>query len=308
MAPKTRRRIAIVTGANAGIGKETALALASPPHDFHVIMGCRSEARGEAAAGWIQSRCASASVRVVHLDTSDFSSVKQFSGIINDLGAIHVLVLNAGVGGMGTVPTPTADGADECYRINFVGHFLLTQLLHTSLAKANGARVVCVSSVMHRFGSPDWLSPLKFSSRSNTYSVSKLAMAVLAAEISRRWGTEDIYGIAVSPGAVNSDIWYRGQLTWWQEAFIKRLFHFAFLTSEQGAACSVAAATDPQYGSVVEPGLYLCPYRTLGLPILFELHGPFAGARRCQPKSCVVDEEVGRSLWGVTSESVKSSL
>lgn len=134
-------------------------------------------------------------------------------------------------------------------------------------------------------------------------------MAVFASEITRRWAARGISGIAVNPGAVNSDIWYRGQLSRGvQEYLVRPVFSALFLTSAQGAACSVAAATDSRFA---EPpvGLYLCPYRTpTAAPSLFELHGPFAGACECRPHPAVLDEALGRSLWEVTREHLQERL
>ena len=300
-------RVAIVTGANCGVGFHTSLALAAQ-HNFRVILACRSVSRGEAAVARIKSEAPHAKAETMEVDLSEYTSVVSFADRVRrEIGAVHVLVLNAGVGGMGSVPTPTADAsADWCYRVNFGAHFLLTVLLKDVLAAGAPARVVCLSSVMHRFGDPsDWLAPLTtFSPTRKTYATSKLAMAVFAAEITRRWGAEanPIRGLAVNPGAVNSNIWYRGQLRESVEAcVVKPVFTTLFLTSKQGAATSVAAASDPDLQSA-PPGTYLCPYRTPSrMPMPFELHGPYAGARRCTPHPAVDSPAAGRALWETSS-------
>ena len=261
------RRNAIITGSNAGIGFETACELAS--RGFHCVLACRSIPRGEEAAASLRERHPSASVQVMELNLSDFSSVLLFAKrAIEELGALHILVNNAGIGGMGFVYRPLADGTDEVYRVNFVAHFLLTLLLHESLCRGaqeseSTARVVCLSSVIHREGAPpathetpacaplakrgsnaesaatpwtgvaDWETPLVHSPMQRTYGTSKLAMAVFAAEITRRWQSRGVVGIAVNPGAVNSDIWYRGQLSRWQERLVRATFLTLFLTSKQ---------------------------------------------------------------------------
>lgn len=309
-AASEQRRTAIVTGSNTGVGRETALALAS---SFHVILACRSEVRGKEAADWILDKSPCASVQVMPLDLSDFGSVVAFAKRIRAevTGGVSVLVLNAGVGGMAIVQQAAAEGDDFIFKVNFVSHFLLTLLLQEDLAKAAPSRVVCLSSVMHRFGKTDFADALKYSSsrRSNTYATSKLAMAVLAAEICRRWSsTHGISGIAVNPGAVNSDIWYRGQLpTWLQDYLVRPTFTALFLDSRQGSATSVAAATDPQHEGAT-PGLYLSPYRSPPfMPLPFDLYGPFAGARKCRPHPAVTDEGEGAKLWRVTTERLQAS-
>ena len=112
------RKNAVVTGANAGVGFETALGLSE--QGFHVILACRSHARGTEAAARICELNPSASLQVVSLDLSDFSSVVACAdAIASSMGGLHVLVNNAGYGGMKIVPKPTADGAqaDDMYRV-----------------------------------------------------------------------------------------------------------------------------------------------------------------------------------------------
>ena len=301
-----------MTGANAGVGRHTARGLARL--GFRVILGVRSETRGKEAADWIKasSKAAhrlSATVDVFQLDLSDFDSVCSFSQRVSARwSSIDVLVLNAGIGGMNAVPEATSDGAadDLTFRTNFVGHFLLLRKLEPLLRSASPpARVVCLSSVMHRSGNTNWSSALRFKAGRSTYSTSKLAMAVLAAEVCRRW---ELKGVAVNPGAVNSEIWYRGQLSGWQESFVKPTFRALFLTSEQGAATSLAAATDPAFATA-EAGVYLSPYRSpQTTPMPFDLYGPFAGARRCMPHPSVRDTCAGTELWRVASEHLRSFL
>ena len=143
------RRVAIVTGSNCGVGFETALALASAPHYFRVILAVRSLAKGEAAAEAIRAKSSSAIVQPMQLDLLSFDSVAAFAkSFRREIGSVDVLVLNAGIGGMGIVPATTADGADQMYRANFVSHFLLTLLL-----EKNGARVADLFSMWDADGS-----------------------------------------------------------------------------------------------------------------------------------------------------------
>jgi len=116
-----------------------------------------------------------------------------------------------------------------------------------------------------------------------------------------------VIGLAVNPGAVNSDIWYRGDASWgrrpaWQRTLLEIAFRSTFLTTAQGAATSISAVTEaaweqrPPYDGA--GALYLAPYRTpAAMPMPFELHGPFAGARPCTPHPAVGDAPEGRSLW-----------
>lgn len=304
--------MAAITGANTGVGKETALGLARA--GFHVVLGCRSFEKGAAAAEWVCRQCAGASVEVLPLDLLDLKSAVRFAAALGALcrqSDLRVLVCNAGVGGTNRKSAALPDGSDSMYRVNFVGHFVLVQqllpLLQRSGSRASPARVVTLSSVMHRFGSTaeHWLAPLTQHAGFSTYATSKLTMACLAAELTRRYRDAGVVGIAVNPGAVNSDIWYRAeawgaQPTWLQTAQ-SLLFASTFLTTAQGACTSISAATEARWRGGEAPDgspLYLCPYRTpFAWPMPFELHGPFAGARCCRPRAEVLDRKLCGELW-----------
>ena len=140
MSDSTNRRVAVVTGANAGVGKHTSLGFARL--GFHVILCSRSEARGEAAAEWIRSCCPDASAEVVPLDLQDFHSVLRCADMIiaKAFGVIHALVLNAGIGGLGSLPDwskPTAKGVNMIFQVNFVAQFLLLRRLEARAYRAS---------------------------------------------------------------------------------------------------------------------------------------------------------------------------
>ena len=307
------RRVVVITGANTGVGLQTALGLARKPHSYHVVLACRSETKAQGAVEWIREQCADASASVVPLDLADLTSVVRCAERLEAeyAGGIHAVVCNAGVGGVDRPPEPTADGGDFVYRTNFVGHFVLVLRLLPLLERAAAAsrvasRVVCVSSVMHRWGHTRWTEPLSFQPRASSYNVSKLALAVFASELTRREAVRGVIGLAVNPGAVNSDIWYRGDASWgrrpaWQRTLLEIAFRSAFLTTAQGAATSISAVTEAAWERPPSDGagaLYLAPYRTpAAMPMPFELHGPFAGARPCTPHPAVGDASEGRSLW-----------
>jgi len=304
------RRVALVTGANTGVGLQTALGLARKP--FHVILACRSESRGAAAVEWLRRECAEACVSFMRLDLADLNDVARFTDCVSAEypGGISVVVCNAGIGGTDRKPEQTDDGGDLVYRVNFVAHFVLVHRLLPLLACAAAetktiSRVVTVSSVMHRFGHSRWKESLDYNPSASSYNPSKLALAVFAAEITRRAKRCGVLGIAVNPGAVNSDIWYRGDDSWgsrahWQRSLLQHVFRRVFLTTTQGAATSISAATAPEWEDcrAEDNPLYLSPYRSPpNRPMPFDLHGPFAGAHRCRPHEAVLDAAEGRALW-----------
>lgn len=297
------RRVAIITGANAGVGRATAHRLASPPHRMHVILACRSDSRGQAAADTIRRAVPDASVECVPLDLSSSASIDACAERILALHeAIDILVNNAGRGGVPAPMEALHDGSDAIYVTNFVGHFRLTLRLMPALARAPTSRVVNLSSVMARFGDPQgWEASLRFRPGTSTYATSKLALAVFSAELGRRastLGAPRLTAVSVNPGAVNSDIWYRGQLPWPIDLLASVVFRLLFLTTAQAAEVVAGAATID--GNQL--GTYFCPYRTpKWMPMPFELHGPFAGLQECSPHPAVAMSSYGAALWRVTA-------
>jgi len=244
-----------------------------------------------------------ASVECVPLDLSSSASIDACAErILASHEAIDVLVNNAGRGGVPPPIEALRDGSDAIYVTNFVGHFRLTLRLIPGLARAPASRVVNLSSVMARFGEPQaWEASLRFRPGKSTYATSKLALAVFSAELGRRartLGAPRLTAVSVNPGAVNSDIWYRGQLPWPIDVLASIVFRLLFLTPAQAAEVVASAATKDESQS----GAYFCPYRTpKWLPMPFELHGPFAGIQECSPPPAVVLVDYGAALWRITA-------
>ncbi len=147
--PSQAGKSAVVTGANSGIGFETALELAKA--GAQVIVACRSEAKGQAAAQKIN---AAASGRAVFqaLDLASLASVQTFAARVKEThGTLDILVNNAGVMALPSRQI-TVDGFEMQLGVNFLGHFALTALLLPQLMKAPAPRVIQISSIAHRNG------------------------------------------------------------------------------------------------------------------------------------------------------------
>ncbi len=146
-------KTAIVTGANTGIGLETAVDFAQ--RNGRVILACRSQAKGEAAVEQVKKRSGNNNVLFMELDLASLESVCGFSARVLDSEArIDILVNNAGV--MSCPYTKTVDGFEMQFGVNHLGHFLLTNLLLERLKQAPSARIVNVSSTGHRLGKFDF--------------------------------------------------------------------------------------------------------------------------------------------------------
>lgn len=155
--PDQTGRVAVVTGANGGLGLETARALAGK--GAHVIMAARNQDKAAAAAAEIRTKMTDASVEVCRLDLSSLASIRSFAEqFVGQHPRIDLLINNAGV--MGIPESHTIDGFETQLGVNHLGHFALTALLLTSLLRADAARIVNVTSTARHTGRPvDYANP-----------------------------------------------------------------------------------------------------------------------------------------------------
>ena len=190
----------LVTGANAGIGYETARALASA--GAAVVVAARRDTAGRDAAARIAGSTGNPNVWHVRLDLADLESVARLLSAWD--GPLHILVNNAGVMDVPGL-TRTAQGHELQFGTNYLGHFALTLGLHDALADGGGARIVSLSSTAH-LHSPGVFGDLDVRFRPydprGAYAESKTAAVLLAVEATRRWAGDCIYANALNPGAI----------------------------------------------------------------------------------------------------------
>ncbi|WP_134663022.1 MULTISPECIES: oxidoreductase [unclassified Amycolatopsis] len=234
-------RVAVVTGANTGLGFATARALAE--HGAWVVLACRDERKARDAASRIGR-----GTQVVRLDLASLDSVREAAG---ELRARHdridLLINNAGVT---NAPGRTADGFEMQFGVNHLGHFAWTALLLDRLLEVPGSRVVTVSSIAHRFGRID---PEDLRAASG-YSASKLANLLFAYELAKRLRGTETVSLAAHPGGATTEI-FRHSSSVFRGAnlAIARLFG---RTPAMGALPTLRAATDPgaRNGEYYGPG------------------------------------------------------
>jgi NAD(P)-dependent dehydrogenase (short-subunit alcohol dehydrogenase family) len=206
--PDLSGRAALVTGANSGLGYHTALELAR--HGAEVFLACRSRPKAEAAAAAIRAEVPGAALELLALDLAELASVRAAAGdFAKRREALHLLVNNAGV--MALPALRTADGFERQFGVNHLGHFALTGLLIDLLARAGGARVVIVSSLMHRFGRlrfDDLHAERRSYGRWGAYCQSKLANLLFALELDRRLraASIDVVAAAAHPGYAATEL------------------------------------------------------------------------------------------------------
>ncbi len=197
--PDQRGRTAVVTGANSGLGFETALALASA--GASVVLACRDQDKGESASKRIRETAPESDVHVEHLDLADLASVRKFAA---DCSSTHenldILVNNAGV--MAIPRRETSDGFEMQFGTNHLGHFALTGLLLDKLIARPGARVVTLSSEVAKIGRMrfDDLQSSRRYGKWTAYAQSKLSNQLFTLELDRRAASKGIVSVASHPG------------------------------------------------------------------------------------------------------------
>jgi retinol dehydrogenase 12 len=237
-------RTYLVTGANTGIGRATATALAR--RGGKVYVACRSEQNGRAAVADIVAATGNEAVTFLPVDLADLASVHRCAEEFAARGEpLHVLVNNAGVaGGRGI----TKDGFELAFGVNHLGHFALTAGLLGCLADGAPARVVSVSSDAHYQAKGIDFEALRRPTASITgmheYAVSKLSNVLFTQELARRVAGRGITTYALHPGVVASDIWRR--IPW----PVRPLIKLRMITPQDGAQTSLYCATSPEVAQV----------------------------------------------------------
>ena len=282
-------RTFIVTGANSGLGFATTRELAR--HGAHVIMAVRNATKGEEALRTLRAAQPDARLELRLLDLSDLDSVRAFAtGIIANRVPVDVLINNAGI--MMPPRSLTRQGFESQFGANHLGHFALTGLLLDTLKAGRDARVVTVSSTLHRRGAIHFddltgernYSPLAF------YAQSKFANAVFGLELDRRLraGRVPVKSILAHPGYSATNLQSTGP-TGLLKLVLKFTNRVVAQDVEIGALDQLYAATDPK----AEGGQFIGPDgrgESKGYPTIV------------QPVESARGPEIGRRLWRMSEE------
>lgn len=291
LIPDQTGRIALITGANSGIGLEAARMLAG--QNAHVVLACRTRAKADAARRTIVADLPAAQVSIVDLDVSSLASVAEAAAAFGQqFSRLDLLVNNAGV--MATPYQRTVDGFELQFATNHLGHFALTGRLAPMLLATPTSRVVNVSSLAHRMGRIDFddLQSERGYRAWGAYGQSKLANLLFTYELQRRLETAraDTIAVAAHPGISDTNLaGSTGGVAGKLMALSQPLMKVFSQNAHAGALPTVRAATDP----AVRGGEYYGPdgfMEQRGLP------------ERVKPNASATDAVVARRLWDVSVE------
>jgi NAD(P)-dependent dehydrogenase (short-subunit alcohol dehydrogenase family) len=243
-------KVALVTGANSGIGRVTALELARA--GATLVCVCRDEARGAQAVAELRSESGNPDVELLLADLSSQKSIRALAAAVKTKhAALHVLVNNAGV----VIPERrvTVDGIENTFALNHLGYFLLTSLLLDVLEASAPARIVNVASEASRMGTMDWddLQMNKKYSAMGAYGRSKLANIMFTYDLAERLEGTGVTVNAAHPGPVRTRFGEELRGLWGLVWPIARPF---MRTPEQGARTVVYLAMSPEASG--KTGLY----------------------------------------------------
>jgi len=240
--PDQTGRTAVITGANTGLGYETAAALAAK--GASVVLAVRNLDKGKEAARRIERATPGAQVQLRELDLSSLDSIRAAADELrSNHESIDLLINNAGV--MFTPKSTTKDGFELQFGTNHLGHFALTNLLLDRVLAATGSRIVTVSSQGHRFVRGirfDDLQADRSYRRVGAYGQAKLANLLFTYELQRRLTGTNTIAVAAHPGGSKTELTRNLPPL---VAAVTRLAEPFFQSAEMGALPTLRAATDP---------------------------------------------------------------
>jgi NAD(P)-dependent dehydrogenase (short-subunit alcohol dehydrogenase family) len=284
--PDQSGRVAVVTGANSGLGLSTARELARAGAE--VVMACRNLEKGEAALADIRAAAPGATVTLESLDLGSLESVREFAA--RHQGPIDLLINNAGV--MAPPRRETADGFELQIGTNHLGHFALTGLLLERLREREDARVVTLSSNAHKLGRISFgnLQGERRYFRWNAYNQSKLANLLFALELERRLSAAawTIKSVAAHPGYSATGL---------QSAAAPAVDRVVMVVANAVVAQDADMGALPTLYAATEPGLAGGAY--VGPDGLAEQRGH---PTIVSPTRAARDEQTAKRLWQVSEE------
>lgn len=241
-----KNKMCIVTGANSGIGKETAKALAAK--GAYVVMLCRNQEKAEQAKQEIIEQTNCSGIEIIIADLAHQHDIREAVRLFKTkFDALDILINNAGI--IPSKRTETPEGIERTFAVNHLAPFLLTNLLKENLELAPEARIINVSSEVHRLGArvfdinnlqlTNGYSPIK------AYGISKLCNIMFTHELAQRWASKNIMVHALHPGVVSTQL--ASDASWMMKAVYQIGSPF-MRSAKRGAETSIFLATTEEAG------------------------------------------------------------
>lgn len=278
-------KVIVITGANTGIGKETAKELLK--RGGKVYLACRSLDKANQAREELMAETGKTDIHVRQMDLSSLESVRAFAkGFLEEEQRLDILINNAGV--MACPKALTKDGFEQQLGVNHLGHFLLTNLLLDRLKTSAPSRVVNLSSLAHRYGKINRrdLNSEQSYNQVTAYCQSKLANVLFTRELAKRLEGTGVTTYALHPGTVDTELpRHMGTFFFlFEHNLVKPILRLAFKTPKSGAQTSLYTALDEDLAN--ESGKYYADCR----------------ARKPSKEGC--DNETAQWLWDVSEKMV----
>lgn len=286
-------KVFVVTGANSGLGKETARMLAQ--RKARVVMACRDMAAAYLAVEDIRKTTPNGELIPMQLDLASLESVYTFAQeLLADFPQIHVLINNAGLSIPDEKEPMTEDGIEMHFGVNHLGHFFLTNLLLERLKESAPSRVINVSSLLHRHGIIDFdhlsKGPLPSQKSGNlppAYCNSKLCNVYHAMELGQRVGDSGVDVFTLCPGWCYSGLMRHYNFPWYKYITIVPIAFLFMRSSNKGAQGIVHCALEEN------------------LP---KNYGTFGFYRNCRPftSQTPFDPDIAKQLWEYSDNLIKT--
>ncbi|XP_028287303.1 retinol dehydrogenase 13-like [Parambassis ranga] len=274
----------LITGANTGIGKETALDLAR--RGARVILACRDMDRANTAAEDVRNQSGNGNVIVKKLDLASLQSVRELAhDVLASEERLDVLINNAGV--MSCPRWQTEDGFEMQFGVNHLGHFLLTNCLLDLLKKSSPSRIINVSSLAHEKGQIyfDDINQEKDYNPWKSYGQSKLANVLFTRELAKKLQGTGVTAYSLHPGVIRTEL---GRHLWPTIPLWKRVVYLPFMffikSATDGAQTTIYCAVEESLQN--DSGLYYSD---------------------CAPKKAAsqgLDDEAAKKLWDLSASMV----
>jgi len=299
--PDLTGKVAIVTGANSGLGYQTMVTLAG--HGAHVILACHSQERAKAAIERAKKEikekyplAAVPKLEFLELDLNDMTKSKKAADEFLERGLpIHILVNNSGICSPFGL---SADGIEDNFAVNHLGHFVFTLGLLDRIKESQPSRIVILSSLAHEQTVPEGIDFATLNDPTRTtdivrYGRSKLANALFGLSLARRLANEQVYVNIAHPGLVSTEMTHKdnGVYGGIGKVPFDLIIRFLSLSVDQGALTQLYLATSPEIQNKDIRGRYFIPI-----------------ANEIQPSEYARDEALQEKLWAFSEDLVRKHV